>query len=526
MTAEIRDTLWDVIVIGAGMGGGIVGRRLAERGLRVLFVEKGPAGYRAERQRLDPEIADPVARQVRGYWPGPIRARIDGRASQFFGPVGAGVGGSSVFYAATLDRPERHDLEEAPGRPHPSGGWPVGFDAMRGWFDQAEAMLHVCGEADPLSPEPPGVLRPPPPLSDTDAALMRSLREGGLHPYRLHGAVRYLDGCLDCLGSKCPRQCKMDGRSAGVEPALATGRAALLDRCDVRRLCGTSGHVRHVEVTRNGETFALRARQFVLAAGALGSPRLLLASAAEHWPEGCANASGLVGRNLMFHLNEMFALWPPRGTVQDAPGKAISLRDFYHRDGQRFGTVQAMGIAAGYGEILQTLYGMFDRSALRHVQPLRHCMRLPAALAVRILGRAQFFVGLLEDLGYPENQVTWDPSAPPDAIDIVYRLQPELLARRRAFRRAIRRGIRGHRKMFLTHSPELNFGHPCGTLRFGSDPGTSVLDADCRAHGIDNLHVADASFMPSSMGVNPSLTIAANALRVGESTARRLQETP
>lgn len=96
-----------------------------------------------------------------------------------------------------------------------------------------------------------------------------------------------------------------------------------------------------------------------------------------------------------------------------------------------------------------------------------------------------------------------------------------MLARRRAFRRAIRAGLRGHRRLFLTHTPELNFGHPCGTLRFGTDPGASVLDPDCRAHGLDNLYVADASFMPSSMGVNPSLTIAANALRVAEAIARR-----
>ena len=75
--------------------------------------------------------------------------------------------------------------------------------------------------------------------------------------------------------------------------------------------------------------------------------------------------------------------------------------------------------------------------------------------------------------------------------------------------------------MFLNFGPTLNFGHPSGTLRFGSDPSTSVLDAECKAHDLDNLYVADASFMPTSMGVNPSLTIAANALRVGDAVAAR-----
>ncbi|WP_300551121.1 GMC oxidoreductase [Roseovarius sp.] len=526
MSADIRETLWDVIVIGAGMGGGIAGRRLAEMGLSVLFVEKGPSGHRAERQGLNPDMADPVARQLRGYWPGPMRATINGRSSEFFGPIGAGVGGSSVFYAATLERPERHDLEATRDRPHPTGGWPVGFDAMRPWYARAEALLHVCGETDPLSPEPPADLAKPPPLDPADSVLMASLTRAGLHPYRLHSAIRYLEGCHDCLGVKCPRPCKMDGRSAGVEPALATGHARVLDNCTVRRLRGDADRISHIEVLRDGEVFDLRARRFVLAAGAFGSPRLLLASRSAQWPKGCANESGLVGRHLMFHLNEIFALWPPRGAQAQGPGKAISLRDLYHVGGQRYGTVQAMGIDAGYGEIVHFLNGMFDRSGLRHIRVLRHLTRIPALIAARLMGRARVFVGLMEDLGYRENRVTWDEDAP-DALDFTYQLHDELLARRRAFRRAISRGLRGHRRLFLTYQPELNFGHPCGTLRYGTDPKTSVLNADCRAHGVGNLYVADASFMPSSMGVNPSLTIAANALRVAEAIGQSLsKDTP
>ena len=87
---------------------------------------------------------------------------------------------------------------------------------------------------------------------------------------------------------------------------------------------------------------------------------------------------------------------------------------------------------------------------------------------------------------------------------------------RRQFRRAISRAFRGQRRVFLGMGPELNFGHPSGTLRFGTDPASSVLRPDCRAHELCNLWVSDASFMPTSMGVNPSLTIAANALRVAD----------
>ncbi|WP_368073669.1 GMC family oxidoreductase [Tateyamaria omphalii] len=97
-----------------------------------------------------------------------------------------------------------------------------------------------------------------------------------------------------------------------------------------------------------------------------------------------------------------------------------------------------------------------------------------------------------------------------------YEYHPELLERRKAFRRAIRKAFRKHLSFLVSLQPVLNFGHPLGTLRFGTDPATSVLRPDCRTHDLDNLYVADGSFMPSSMGVNPSLTIAANALRVGD----------
>ncbi|MDO6586305.1 GMC family oxidoreductase [Salipiger sp. 1_MG-2023] len=511
----LTDTVWDAIVIGTGVGGGTAGRALAEAGQRVLFLERGPAGHRAERNGLS-DVFVPEGRLARGLWPEPMTATIDGQTTKFYAPLGAGVGGSSVFYAATLERPERHDLDNSLLRPHPTQGWPTGFDAMAPWFDRAARLYHLHGTPDPLSADAPLPLGPPPPLSPTEAALFESLRAAGLHPYHAHTAIAHTLGCLQCLGSKCPRNCKQDGRSAGVEPALATGNAVLIDRAEVTRL---HGHARidTVEARINGETRQFRARNVVLAGGALNSPRLLLRSASEAWPDGMANRSGLVGRNLMFHLNEMFALWPPRGTSDSRASKAIALRDLYHHDGDRLGMIQAMGIRASYGEIVHFLNLMLARSALRGVPGLKQLTRLPAAIAARLFGHAQIFVGLLEDLPYAENRVLPGP-----ALAVDYRLHPELLTRRRTFRRAISQALRGQRRALLGMGPELNYGHPCGTLRFGLDPASSVLNADCRAHGVANLWVADASFMPSSMGVNPSLTIAANALRVADA----IQRTP
>ncbi|MFW2589673.1 GMC family oxidoreductase N-terminal domain-containing protein [Sagittula sp. SSi028] len=498
---------WDVIVIGTGIGGGTVGRQLAEAGLRVLFVEKGQADARSARNGLSDSFV-PEARAIRGLWPEPLQVTVDGTEQRFYAPRGAGVGGSSVFYAATLERPERHDLEEVPDRAHPTGGWPVGFDGFAPYFARAAQMYRVYGTPDPLSPEVPLPLRDPPAPSAVETALMDGLRARGLHPYHAHTAVERLDGCAMCLGHKCPRACKMDGRSAGVEPALATGRAALITGAEVTRILSDGPEVTGVELRHQGAVHHLQAKHYVLAAGALASPVLLLQSACTAWPKGLANGSGLVGRNLMFHLNEMFALWPG---VDGPATKAVSLRDLYHRDGQRLGTVQAMGIRASYGEIVFYLNRMLSARGLDRLHPFS---RLPAAIAARMLGSAQLFVGLMEDLPYADNRVQQDGS-------VVYHISDELRQRRRAFRRAIRRSF-PRKRMMLGVQPELNWGHPCGTLRFGTDPAQSVLIPQGRAHGLRNLWVSDASFMPTSMGVNPSLTIAAQALRVADAMEQNL----
>ena len=515
MNSELIDKLWDVIVIGAGMGGGTIGRKLAEAGLSVLYVEAGPNGPRAERNRIRDDIQDPIARRIRGIWSDPISVTVNGHQSTFFAPMGAGVGGSSVFYAATMERLERHDIDDSIERPHPTGGWPISFDTFRPYFEEAERLFHVCGSQDPLSTEPPATLRDPPELVDGDVAMMETFRRSGLNPHRIHLGVRFLPGCKMCFGSKCPRRCKMDGRSAGVEPALETGNAAVLDMCKARALIGDANTISSIEAERGGEIFNLRAKRFVLAAGALNSPRLLLASKSKDWPAGCANSSGLVGRNLMFHLFDLIAFWPPGNARFDGPSKAIGLRDFYYVNGERYGHVGAMGIEASYGDITHYLKSLFDNIAPRQLRPLRQLINIPARIGASLLGNAQIYSVTLEDYPYPDNRIQLDKSNP-DQLQIEYTTHPELLRRRREFRRLLRRKTRGQRKIFLTTKPELNLPHACGTLRFGSNPSTSVLDPFCRAHDIDNLYVVDSSFMPTSTGVNPGLTIAANALRVAE----------
>jgi choline dehydrogenase-like flavoprotein len=431
------------------------------------------------------------------------------------GSIGSGVGGTSSFYAATLERPERHDIEETGDRPHPTGGWPVGYDAFAPFFAQAEQMYEVCGEHDPLCAEPDHGLRTPPPLAADDRDMVESFRRVGLNPYYVHMGLRNVPGCELCFGRKCPRRCKLDGRTAGVEPALRTGKAFVLDNCEVQAIRGSRDSVSHIEVIRNGEPATLKARTYVLAAGGLGSPRLLLSSKSPEWPTGFGNRNDLVGRNLMFHITEMIAVWSANRSRSSGPTKALALRDFYFRDGMRFGALQAMGIEASYGMIVHYLNGVYDRSVLGRFRAMRELTRIPAYLAARMFGDAKIYAGIIEDLPYPDNRVMLD-TEDPERLKFRYDFAPELHQRRRRYHRIVKKGLKGHRTAFLTMKPDLNPAHSCGTLRFGNDPATSVLDANCRVHGVRNLFVTDSSFMPTSTGINPSLTIAANAIRVAD----------
>ena len=146
---------------------------------------------------------------------------------------------------------------------------------------------------------------------------------------------------------------------------------------------------------------------------------------------------------------------------------------------------------------------------------LKGLTRIPAAIANRLFGKAAVFVGMIEDFPYPENRVVLNEDDP-EVLTFEYRFHKELLARRKKYKKALYRAFKGHKRFMMSLRPVLNMGHPLGSLRFGTDPTTSVLRPDCRTHDLGNLYVADGSFMPSAMGVNPSLTIVANALRVGD----------
>jgi choline dehydrogenase-like flavoprotein len=514
-TASAHDLsrLWDVVIVGAGMGGGFAARALAEAGYQVLLVERGNKDRGASGNDDDSALTE-------CKWPGPTACEVDGVPSQHFGIFGAGVGGSTNLYAAALERFSRHDVESTPQAPHPTGGWPVSYDQLRPYYEQAERMLHVAGTRDPLNPDSFDHLREPPALGPVDTQLMRSFAESGMHPYRLHVGIRYVPGCDECLSKLCLRNCRADARSVVAEGLV---QPTILERTEAVRLDADEDKITGVTLRQDGIETTVRARVFVLAAGAVHTPKLLLQSHCEHWPEGIANRTGMVGRNLMFHAGLRFIMWPRKSHPSGGPRKSIGFRDLYFYDGQRLGAVQSSGFEAGYGDLLVHLYGVFDRGTWRRLRLLRPLLRIPAKLTAAMRGRGTIFSAIIEDLPYPDNRVVLDPSQA-DGVLMKYTIRQELRDRVEMLRELLRKRLDHRRTIFPGHGVELNLSHACGTCVMGVAPATSVIDQDCRAHGIANLFIADASFMPTSAAINPSLTIAANALRVSEGIKRVLAE--
>lgn len=503
---------WDVVVVGTGIGGATVGRELASRGLRVLFLEKGG---RVGPDPAPAELKTAETRLAHGWWPYEVsQQRSDGKCDRFFAPLGCAVGGSSIHYAAALERMAASDFERldlAPGR---SATWPVSFQEFEQFYAAAESVYGIGQDS---------LQRRAPSLSAWDLALAEAMRRNNLRPERLKVAMRYDEHCMECIGRVCPRDCKADARTTCLEPALREAGCAMLQQCDVQSLDADRSGVRALRARYRNQTVEIRARAYVLAAGAFQSPQILLRSRSSEWPRGLANGSDQVGRNLMFHALHIYGIWSPRRLDRNArQKKALSIRDFYLHEGRRLGYVQSMGLDAGRGDVAAYLKDWLRRRGLRNELLLRALVKVPAHLGALFLGNAGIFAAMTEDDPHPENRVVLDAAAP-DGARFTYTISADLRRRADALCALFAQHIKPWRLLRLSPELEMNYGHPCGTCRFGDDPATSVLNRDCRAHDLDNLYVVDASFMPRSGAVNPSLTIAANALRVAPVIAKELR---
>lgn len=489
----------DVLVIGSGMGGATVAHALAPTGARVLILERGE---RLEDTPATRDLSEVFAK--RSFRPD--ESWFDGAGKPFAPGNYYLVGGNSKLYGAVLYRYRREDFE---GRSHPDGDappWPFPYETLAPFYAEAERLFEVRGDAGPDPTEPPRSApypHPPIPHEPQVADAAERLRAQGLHPAPLPLAVDHeawlKRARLPWDGLPNPRGAgKVDAETGPLESALRHPNVRLLTGVAVDRLVldGAGRRVERVEARVAGEARTFRAGVVVLSAGAVMSAAILLRS-------GAANRSGVVGRHFMNHNTTAMIAGDLRRRWDTVHSKTLGLNDFYLRDDRT-------GWPLGNVQLLGKISAPILRANLAVPAPLR--------LLQWLNDRSLDWYLMSEDLPRPESRVTVDGAR----IGLDWRLSNlrahEALVRRmrEVFRAA------GYPLILTKRFGNKVPSHQCGTVRMGTDGATSALDPWCRAHDHDNLWVVDASCLPTSAAVNPSLTVAAQALRAGRRIAASL----
>lgn len=512
---------YDVIVIGSGAGGGTLVHHLAPSGKKILLLERGDWLPREPQNWLAKDVF------VDGRYTSPD-TWFDEKGKPFEPQVHYFVGGATKMYGAALYRLRAEDYGEFRHHDGVSPAWPIGYDEMEPYYDRAEELYQVHGARGEDPTEPPSNSPYPFPAVSHEPRIQQlsdDLAAAGYRPFHAPCGV-LLDEtdmpfskcvrCQDCDGFPCLVHAKSDAEVIAVRPAIEHENVTLLTNATALELQtnpqGTA--VTGVVVERDGEHETYSADIVVTSCGAANSARLLLASAGDKHPNGLANGSDQVGRNYMFHNSQaVLALSKePNPTVFQ---KTLGLNDFYFA-GEEFdyplGNIQMVG---------KSQAPMF-----RGEKPLETKLA-PEWTLEKVAAHAVDFWLSTEDLPRPDNRVTLGEGG---AVQLSYTYSNEE-PKKQLYRKlkSMLKEIGMHSGHLLPHHaylkneiPVAGVAHQAGTCRFGTDPATSVLNTDCRAHELDNLYVIDTSFFPSIGAVNPALTAMANALRVGDHLLERI----
>jgi choline dehydrogenase-like flavoprotein len=488
----------DVLIVGSGMGGATAAAGLAPTGARILILERGA------RLRDSAEARDPRAIFQRGVFR-PDETWLDGAGRSFNPGNYYYVGGNSKLYGAVLIRYRAQDFAPRVYRDGATAGWPFSYEELEPWYSRAEKLYNVRG-ATGFDPTEPKHSAPYPydPVPDEPAIgkVRERLKRVGLHPFPLPLGVD-IDKWLS--HAKTPwdafpdtRTGKMDAETCALDKALAYRNVELRENARVERLLtGPDGkRIAGVEASIAGERKAISAGIVILAAGAVNSAALLLVSG----ENGVANRSGAVGRHFMNHNCSAMLAIDPRTVNDSVYQKTLGVNDFYLDDGRG-------GPPLGNIQLLGRVTAPILKSSLS---------RAPEWALSLMSSRSVDWYAMSEDLPNPESRVTVDGGQ----IRLDWRRSNwsahEGLVK--AFKERLRAA--GYPIVLTKPFDRRTPSHQCGTVRIGSDPATSPLDPYCRAWDHPNLFVVDASFLPTSAAVNPSLTIAAQALRVSDHIAR------
>ena len=504
---------YEIIIIGTGAGGGTLAYTLARAGRRVLLLDRGPF-LPQEKENWETKAVFLQNRyHTTDVWE-------DKNGKDLHPGTGYWVGGNTKVYGAALFRLRERDFGEVKHEGGLSPEWVVKYDEFEPYYTRAERLYDVHGQAgvDPTEPWRSADY-PYPPLPDEPrmAAIRQAVAGQGLTPFAVPLGLKRNTAdllrskcirCDTCDGFPCLVHAKADADVNCVRPVMDLPNVTLHTHATVRRVLtnaeGTA--VAGVEVLLKDETTptTFTADAVAVCGGAINSAALLLGSATDEHPNGLANSSDLLGRHFMFHnSNAMLAISTHRNT--DKYMKTWGINDWYDKgpDGYDYplGSIQPVG--------------SFRPEMMRpEATPLAPEFTLEIAAA-----HAVPWWLMTEDLPSLENRVqmkdgTIRLSYTPNNQTSFHKLVETWVKTLKAAGHAT--ATMGLSAYFKKQIQIEGVGHQNGTARFGDDPKTSVLDRFCQTHDVKNLYVVDGSFFPSCGAVNPSLTIIANALRVGD----------
>jgi choline dehydrogenase-like flavoprotein len=526
----------DVCIIGAGASGAAAAKVLTERGMKVVALERGP--WRKKETFGGDELAN-----VNRYnlWPDPLLNPRTHRTSagekaavDLFCPVPQMVGGGTVHWQGWLPRFAENDFRlrtivgDLPGTS--LADWPITYDDLEPYYTKVEWAFGVSGQAGANKFEGPrskGYPCPPMPMSRYAEKFHRGCGALGWNSFPTPQAAlsQPYNGRPATVVSAFAQQhgdptgTRSSALNVFVPDALATGRYDLRPDSYVRELVvDERGRVRSaVYEDADGVVHEQEADVFVLACGAVESARLLLLSRSARFPNGLANGSDLVGRNVTFHeyssaigvFDDPIYAWAGGGYVS-----ASSFQFYEHDDSRGFASGGHIA-CAGVGIPLPINWSLPDRplwgtDAKKMDQEFfNHSMAV--SMVVHDMPQHDNRVDLDDEVvdawGLPAARITLKPHDNDLAMGrFLVDRDAEILE------------AAGAKKIYTVYPERVtgNCSHQHGTTRMGNDPDTSVLDKYCRAHEVDNLFVVDGSPFPTGTGANPTLTIMANAWRVAD----------
>ena len=532
----------DFIVIGSGAGGGIMAKQLSVAGFSVVVLEQGGWGkYGREHEYNKDEwlqlnlgdddrlMSDP-ARQRNTFRRNDTEKAVPGTHS-----YGCVIGGGTVTYGSSSWRHLPYEFREVSHDPTiPSGtgmaDWPLSYEELEPYYTQAEWEMGISGQRvnspffAPMSKDYPV---PAVPLKSSGALLKTAASRLGLtvvpgplaiitKPYMGRAA------CVNC-GICSGYGCQVRARSSSAVTMLPL--AEKTGRCEIR----VKSYVREISVDGSGRVTGViyfdaqkrevrqRARAVVLSANGTESARLLLMSKSTRFPDGLANSSGVVGRNLMMgntvSANALFEhpLNEYKGVISGA-----AILDYVPSDPKRGFYGGGRMTARGYQTPLDLGLNGLSPEAPRWGEGYKKALREEANHRMTI-------TSFVTQMPLPTNRVDLDPDVKDDwglpAMRITTTSHPDDLKNAAFFRQKAIEVLEaaGAKKVWAPPVSDTRGGaHNRGTCRMGNDPKTSVIDKNHRAHDVPNLFIVDGSVLVTGGRNHPTMTIQALAFRAAE----------